>query len=125
MAFRPKTIRIAVADSNQMASRLLSEALGKQLGLSVVASDVDSESLLRSVQALKPDITVISAALPDGPFSRKVSVDETRRSQPATVPPGSLSPPTANTYTWPTRVTGPSRSSRSLPAAALCPLGRT
>ena len=82
MASRPKTIRIAVADSNQMASRLLSEALKKQAGFSVVASDVNGESLLRSVQTLKPDIAVISATLPDGPFSRKSGAEEIRRRSP-------------------------------------------
>jgi two-component system nitrate/nitrite response regulator NarL len=82
MASRPKTIRIAVADSNQLASRLLSEALAKQPGFSVVASDVTGDSLLRSVLTLKPDIAVISAALPDGPFHRKSSADEIRRRTP-------------------------------------------
>ena len=82
MASRPSTIRIAVADSNQMASRLLSEALAKQPGFSVVASDVTGESLLRSVLTLKPDIAVISAALPDGPFHRRSSAEEIRRRAP-------------------------------------------
>ena len=82
MASRPRTIRIAVADSNQMASRLLSEALAKQPGFSVVASDVTGESLLRSVLTLRPDIAVISAALPDGPFHRKSSAEEIRRRTP-------------------------------------------
>ena len=82
MAPRPKTIRIAVADSNQMASRLLSEALRKQPGFAVVSSDVNGESLLLSAQSLKPDIAVISAALPDGPFSRKSSAEEIRRRTP-------------------------------------------
>ena len=82
MASRPKTIRIAVADSNQMASRLLSEALRKQPGFSVVSCDVNGESLLRSVQTVQPDIAVISAALPDGPFHRKASTEEIRRRTP-------------------------------------------
>src|ERR1039458_8964167 len=82
MALQPKTIRIAVADSNQMASRLLSEALAKQPGFSVVSSDVTGESLLRSVLTLRPDIAVISAALPDGPFYRKSSAEEIRRRTP-------------------------------------------
>src|ERR1039458_9982688 len=82
MALQPRTIRIAVADSNQMASRLLSEALGKQPGFSVVSSDVNGESLLRSVLTLKPDIAVIGAALSDGPFHRKSSAEEIRRRTP-------------------------------------------
>src|SRR5271165_5188478 len=82
MRARLKTIRIAVADSNQMACRLLSEALAKLPGLSVVASVVDGDSLLRSVQALKPDIAVISATLQDGPFNRRCGVQVIRSQTP-------------------------------------------
>lgn len=70
MASRSNLIRIAVADSNQMACRLLSEALAKQPGLSVVASAVDGESLLRSMKSQKPDIAVISSTLHQGPLNR-------------------------------------------------------
>ena len=76
MASQRKPIRVAVADSNQMASRLLSEALDKQPGFSVVSSDASGESLLRSVQSLKPDIAVISAALPDGPLNLNSRAEE-------------------------------------------------
>lgn len=82
MRARLKSIRIAVADSNQMACRLLSEALAKLPGLSVVASVVDGDSLLRSVQALKPDIAVISATLQDGPFNRRCGVQVIRSQTP-------------------------------------------
>jgi len=71
MSSRSKTIRIAVADSNQMACCLLSDALNKQPGLSVVASVVDDESLMRSAQALQPDIALISASLHGWPFLQK------------------------------------------------------
>ncbi len=71
MPSHPKKIRVAVADSNQMACRLLSEALNKQAGLSVVASVVDGESLMRSAQALQMDIALISATLQGGPFDRR------------------------------------------------------
>ncbi len=71
-----KAIRIAVADSNQMACRLLSEALGREPGFSVVASVVDDESLLRSMQALQPDIAVVSAALRGGPLNRQSGFHE-------------------------------------------------
>src|SRR5664279_6635310 len=77
-----KKIRIAVADSNFMACRLLSEALDKQMGLSVVASVVDGESLIRSVQTLKPDIAVISSTLQDGSFALSHSVHEARTQTP-------------------------------------------
>jgi DNA-binding NarL/FixJ family response regulator len=82
MASSSKVIRIAVADSNQMACRLLSEALEKQAGLSVVASVVDNESLLRSVQTLKPDIALISAALQGGPLNRQSGFREILSSAP-------------------------------------------
>lgn len=66
MATRSRAIRIFTADSNQMACRLLSEALSKEPGLSVVASASDYDSMMRSLQAAKPDIALISAALPGG-----------------------------------------------------------
>ena len=70
---RPRTIRIITADSNQMACRLLSEALNKEPGLSVVGSAVDYESLLRSMQAVNPDIALISASLHPGPISASLN----------------------------------------------------
>lgn len=82
MPSRPKTIRLAVADSNQMACRLLSEALDKQPGLSVVASLVDNESLSRSVQTLKPDVALISASLQGGPFSQRSGSQDIRNRVP-------------------------------------------
>ncbi len=82
MTSRSRVIRVAVADSNQMACRLLSEALGKQPGISVVASVVDGESLLRSVQTLKPEIALISATLQDGPFNRVAGPKDIRSLMP-------------------------------------------
>jgi len=71
MTTRQRAIRVATADSNQMTCRLMSEALSKEPGVSVVASATDFESLLRSVQAVKPDIALISAQLPGGPLRPK------------------------------------------------------
>ena len=68
---RPKPIRVVTADSNQMASHLLSEALNKEPGISVVASFPDYDSLLRSVQPVKPDVAIISATLPGAPTRAK------------------------------------------------------
>ena len=68
MTSRPKPIRIAAADSSQMSCRLLSEALNKQPGLSVVASAVDYDSLRRSMEKVKPDIALIGASLQGGPL---------------------------------------------------------
>ena len=68
MAPRPRAIRVLTADSNQMASRLLADALNKEPGLSVVASASDYDSMMRSLQAAKPDIVLMSAALPGGPL---------------------------------------------------------
>ena len=66
MATRPRAIRVLTADSNQMACRLLAEALSKEPGLSVVASASDYDSMMRCWQSAKPDIALISAALPGG-----------------------------------------------------------
>jgi DNA-binding NarL/FixJ family response regulator len=71
MAAGSKAISVAVADSNQMACRLLSEALNKQPGLSVVGSVVDHQSLMRAVQTLKPDVALISATLQGKPDDRR------------------------------------------------------
>jgi DNA-binding NarL/FixJ family response regulator len=49
-----------------MSCRLLSDALNKQPGIAVVASSVDYSSLRRSIEAVKPDIALISAGLPGG-----------------------------------------------------------
>ncbi|MGA9566207.1 MAG: response regulator transcription factor [Candidatus Korobacteraceae bacterium] len=68
MATRARAIRVVTADSNHMAVRLLSDALGKEPGLSVVATAANYESFLRSVQTATPDIALISAALPGGPM---------------------------------------------------------
>jgi len=64
----PRTIRIVTADSNQMSCRLLSEALSREPGLTVVGSAADGEGLQRSLQTIKPDIALISASLPGGPL---------------------------------------------------------
>jgi|SRR5271169_3909398 len=82
MASRGKAIRIVVADSNQMSCRLLSEALARQPGICTVASVVDGESMLRSLQALKPDVVLMSATLPRGPFSGRASSQEVRNRTP-------------------------------------------
>lgn len=68
MPTRARAIRIVVADSNQMSCRLLSEALSREPGLSVVGSAADGETLQRSLASTKPDIALISAALPGGPL---------------------------------------------------------
>ena len=65
---RATTIRVLVADSNQMACRLLSDALSKEPGLLVVGSAMDFDSLLRSLQATHADIALVSATLPGGPL---------------------------------------------------------
>jgi DNA-binding NarL/FixJ family response regulator len=65
---RVRPIRIVAADSNHMACRLLSEALNRQPGLSVVASTVDYESLRQSADRVQPDIVLISANLRGGPL---------------------------------------------------------
>jgi len=71
---------MAIAESSQMGCCLLSEALNKQPGLSVIASVANYDSLLQSIQDLKPDIALISASLPGGPLqSRPASGDVSSR----------------------------------------------
>jgi DNA-binding NarL/FixJ family response regulator len=83
MAARPRTIRVLTADSNQMACRLLADALGKEPGLSVVASASDYDSMMRSLQSVKPDIALISAALPGGPLGAKSDLSKERSIAPS------------------------------------------
>ena len=71
MTTRARPIRVLAADSNQMAVRLSSDALSKEPGLSVVATASDYESFLQSAQLAKPDIALISAALPGGPMKTR------------------------------------------------------
>jgi len=71
MAIRPRTIRVLTADSNQMACRLLADALSKEPGLLVVASASDYDSMVRFLQSTKPDIALISDALPGGALGHK------------------------------------------------------
>jgi DNA-binding NarL/FixJ family response regulator len=63
-----RAIRVITADSNQMSCRLLSEALSREPGLTVVASASDGDGLQRVLQTVKPDIAVIAATLPGGPL---------------------------------------------------------
>ena len=76
MASPSSPIRIVAADSSRMSCRLLSEALNKQPGLSVVASVVDYDSLRHSMEKFKPDVALIAAGLPGGSLrSERGSVD--------------------------------------------------
>ena len=66
MKLRAKSIRVVAADSNHMVCRLLSDALNKQPGVSVVGLAMDYESLRQSIQNLKPDVALISSTLRGG-----------------------------------------------------------
>jgi two-component system, NarL family, response regulator DegU len=79
---RVKPIRIAAADSSQMACQLLSEALNKQPGLSVVASAVDYDSLRRLMERVKPDVALIGAGLQGSPLSTKRGTADVSSSAP-------------------------------------------
>ena len=59
-------IRIVVADTNLLSCRLLSEFLESQPQFQVIASVVNNDSLIDSLQRLNPDIALISAHLQDG-----------------------------------------------------------
>src|SRR6478672_4966175 len=83
MATRPRTIRVLTADSNQMACRLLADALSKEPGLSVVASASDFDSMMRFLQSAKPDIALISAALPGGALGSNLDSSKTRNMTPS------------------------------------------
>jgi DNA-binding NarL/FixJ family response regulator len=83
MTPRERPLRIVAADSNHMGCHLLSEALNRQPGLSVVASSVDYESLRQSVDSIRPDIVLISANLRGGPLnSGRCMVEASSRTIP-------------------------------------------
>ncbi|HZD31332.1 MAG TPA: response regulator, partial [Candidatus Angelobacter sp.] len=65
---RPRAVRVLTADHNQMACRLLSEALNKEPGIAVVGAAADYDAFVRQVQTLKPDLALLSASLPGGPL---------------------------------------------------------
>jgi len=71
------------ADSNHMACRLLSEALNKEPGLTVVGSATDYQSFLRSSQVAKPDIALISATLYGGPLRARSRVSQSEMPIPS------------------------------------------
>lgn len=71
MPTRPKPIRVVIADSNQMACRLLSDALNKEPGIAVAASVPDYDSLHRAMQTVKPDVAIICVTLAGGPLRPK------------------------------------------------------
>jgi len=79
---RAHGIRVITADSNQMACRLLSEALNREPGLAVVGSAPDFDGFVRSAQTLKPDVALLSAGLPGGPLKSKAGAGELRRAMP-------------------------------------------
>ena len=68
---RQRAIRVMTADHNQMACRLLSEALSKEPGIAVVGSAADYESFSKQVQAAKPDLALISSSLAGGPLRQR------------------------------------------------------
>lgn len=79
---RAKPIRIAAADSSHMSCRLLSDALNKQPGLSVVASAVDYDSLRRSMEKVKPDVALIGAGLLGSSLRSESGTADLSRSTP-------------------------------------------
>ncbi len=75
-------VRIVVADTNLLSCRLLSESLESQPQFQVLASVVDSESLLESLRQLTPDIALISAHLQEGALSGLATLSEIRKQFP-------------------------------------------
>lgn len=76
-------VRILLADSNLMACHLLAEALEKQPEFSVVASEVNSRSLLDSVRQHQPDIALLGAHLQEGPLSGFACLPQLRAEFPS------------------------------------------
>ncbi len=74
---RPRAIRVVTADHNQMACRLLSEALSREPGIVVVGSAAEYEAFVRQVQVAKPDVGLISSSLSGGPLRSRPGVSAT------------------------------------------------
>ncbi len=77
-------ISVLVADSNMMACKLLADGLRRHTQFTVVASVVDTRSLLRAAGETRPDVALISVQLQDGPLAGLAAVHELRLAQPAT-----------------------------------------
>lgn len=82
MTMKPRAIRVVTADSNQMACRLLSDALNREPGLSVVATASDYGRFLQAAQTAKPDIALIAAGLSGGPIRNGIGEAQERRNTP-------------------------------------------
>ncbi len=80
---RPKAVRVVTADHNQMACRLLSEALSKEPGITVVGSAAEYEAFVRQVQTAKPDLALISASLAGGPLRPRLGAAAGTHAAPA------------------------------------------
>lgn len=62
-------IELLLGETCRMSCELMSAALRRHPRLSVVASAVDAEQVLKAYGSTKPDVCVISAHLKDGPSS--------------------------------------------------------
>ena len=83
-AFRSsgRPITVAIADSNLMAGRLLSDQFKRHADFAVVSCVLDRASLLRSVRQTKSTVALISADLQDGLLSGLATMREVHEVDP-------------------------------------------
>jgi DNA-binding NarL/FixJ family response regulator len=84
--FAVTPVNLAIADTNLMAGRLLSDHFERHAGFAVVSCATDRTSFLRSVRQTKADVAIISADLQDGVLSGLAAVREVRDQDPALRP---------------------------------------
>jgi two-component system, NarL family, nitrate/nitrite response regulator NarL len=79
-----ETIRVLVADSSRIHTRLLADELRRDGTLSVLPSESDSSGLVAAVMAQDVDVLVISATLDEHPSHGIEILRELRTLRPAT-----------------------------------------
>ncbi len=77
-------ISVLAADSNMLACKLLADGLRRHPQFTIVASVIDTPSLIRAASETQPDVALISVQLQDGPLAGLAAVHELRTAQPTT-----------------------------------------
>src|ERR1700679_2680122 len=75
-------VKLAIADTNLMAGRLLSDHFDRHSGFAVVSWATDKASFLRSVRQITSDVAIISADLQDGLLSGLAALREVHQHDP-------------------------------------------
>ena len=79
---RLRKIRLLVADGNRMNCQLLISGLKRSRNIRVVAHAINTDQIMREIEATKPKVALISANLADGSLAGFSAVRDLRTSHP-------------------------------------------